>query len=117
MIQRTSVEVRRASHVQNVPQIGFAQIMPITNVTVVKTRPTTAPARASRSAVALFFPPKTMPPRSTPPEPPETGAPELARRDGGSTAGKQEPEHRHAYSRKQDGRDDCARQRHAEEQR
>ena len=55
MIHSTSVEVRRASHVQNVPQMGFAQIIPITSVTVVKTRPTKAPARASRSAVGFSF--------------------------------------------------------------
>src|ERR1700682_4767496 len=40
MIHRTSVDVSRASQAQNVPQIGFAQSMPMTSVTVVKTRPT-----------------------------------------------------------------------------
>ena len=50
MIQRTSVEVSLASQVQYVFQIGFAQSMPMTRVTVVKTTPTTAPARATRSA-------------------------------------------------------------------
>ena len=53
MIHSTSVEVRRASHVQNEPQMGFAQSIPITSVTVVNTTPTSAPARANRSATGL----------------------------------------------------------------
>ena len=53
MIHSTSVDVSRASHAQNVPQIGLAQSMPMTSVTVVKTRPVTAPARANRSATRL----------------------------------------------------------------
>ena len=50
MIHRTSVEVRRASQTQNWPHTFFAHNEPITSVTVVKMTPTTAPARAHRSA-------------------------------------------------------------------
>ena len=53
MIQSTRVEVSLASHVQNEPQMGFAHSMPMTSVTVVKTTPTSAPARANRSAITF----------------------------------------------------------------
>ena len=53
MIQSTRVEVSLASHVQNEPQMGFAHSMPMTSVTVVKTTPTSAPARANRSATTF----------------------------------------------------------------
>ena len=51
MTHSTAVEVSRASHVWlgSQFQMGLAQIMPITNVFVVNTRPTRAAARASRS--------------------------------------------------------------------
>ena len=46
MSQRTSVLVRRASHVHQIPHTGRAQIGPVTNTTVQNTTPTSAVAAA-----------------------------------------------------------------------
>jgi hypothetical protein len=55
MSQRTSVVVRRASHVHQMPHTGRAQMGPVIKTMVQNTTPTSALAAASASALRLRF--------------------------------------------------------------
>src|SRR5882672_7419015 len=55
MTKRIETLVSRASHVHQMPQVGFPQIEPVAIVMPVKTTPTSAEACASRSAASARF--------------------------------------------------------------
>ena len=58
---KISIEVRRASHTQYVPQVGFAQIEPVSRLNTQRIKPIGAIAWATKLAVLIFQTKKITP--------------------------------------------------------